>query len=205
MQRLDHNELAWCEIDGQLVFLDIAKDRYFQLTDNLNRETLAYIQQSGLSEWHQPSWLPRPLELARPCRTLDANANGPFNLADVARAMWAQRRVERRLALKGFAPMLRDLRRTINVRTANADVSSDAAHRMISAFNHSQLIRTAADRCLPRSIALALCLATWRVGTQVVIGVKIAPFGAHCWVQAGDLVLNESVEEVQRYQPIIAI
>lgn len=205
MQRLDLNELAWCEIDEQLVFLDIAKDRYFQLAYELDRETLAHIQQSGISEWHQPSWLPRPFELERARRTSDANVNGPFNLADVARAIWAQRRIEQRLARKGFASMLGDLCKTLNVRIATSDVSSDAANRMISAFNHSQLIRTAADRCLPRSIALALCLAARGVRSQVIIGVKIAPFGAHCWVQAGDLVLNESVEEVLRYQPIIAI
>lgn len=205
MQRLDYNNLAWCEIDGKLVFLDIVKDRYFELSEDHNRATLAHIQTSGLSEWHQPSWLPRPAELTRPCRTAAASANGPFNLADVARAMWAQRRVERRLTLKGFESILCDLCHAINVRTSNSGDSADAANKIISAFNHSQLVRTAADRCLPRSIALALCLAARDVRTQVVIGVKIAPFGAHCWVQAGEEVLNESVEEALRYHPIIAI
>jgi len=85
------------------------------------------------------------------------------------------------------------------------DIAGDAAQKTISAFHHSKLVRTAADRCLPRSIALALGLAAHCVRAHVVIGVRIAPFGAHCWVQAGNEILNESVEEVLLYTPILAI
>jgi hypothetical protein len=40
---------------------------------------------------------------------------------------------------------------------------------------------------------------------NVVLGVKQGPFGAHCWVQHGSEILNDSVEEVLRYRPILVI
>lgn len=204
MLSLDMKDLAWCEIDGKLVFLDIGKDRYFKLADDQNQVALDRIRRCGLPKWHQPKWLARPSTLA-PQRTSNAIENGRFNLPEVARAMWMQRRVERRLARYGFASVLSDLCKTVNSRSARTDIAGDAAQKTISAFHHSKLVRTAADRCLPRSIALALGLAAHCVRAHVVIGVRIAPFGAHCWVQAGNEILNESVEEVLLYTPILAI
>ena len=68
-----------------------------------------------------------------------------------------------------------------------------------------RLLRTAADRCLSRSIALALCLARHHCRANVILGVKLAPFAAHCWAQHGDAVLNDELEEVRRYQPILVL
>lgn len=205
MQRLNSNEQAWCQIDGTLIFLDIARDRYFQLTDCENHDMVIQMQLAGLPTSHQPACLPRPSALMQAKRTSDAIGKGAFNLGEVARAMWVQRRVERRLKVQGFGPTLCYLCQLLNSRHLDMPVSADTAQKVISAFAQGGLIRTAADRCLPRSIALAICLAARGVDVQLVIGVKIAPFGAHCWVQAGDEVLNETVEEVLRYEPIIAV
>jgi len=41
-------DLAWCEIDGKLVFLDIGKDRYFKLADDQNQVALDRIRRCGL-------------------------------------------------------------------------------------------------------------------------------------------------------------
>lgn len=205
MHHFDSSDLAWCEIDGTLVFLNIANDRYFQLADADNRMMLDRIERSALGRSHQPSWLPKPSALSSALRTSAAIESGPFSLAEVARAMWVQRRVERRLAARGFASMLTYLSQSLDSRSPVLTGSDEAACRTIAAFEHSRLIRTAADRCLPRSIALALCLAARGVRAHVVIGVAIAPFAAHCWVQAGDEILNESVAEVLRYQPILVI
>lgn len=205
MQRFNSNEQAWCQIDGTLIFLDIARDRYCQLADLENHNMLDQLQQSGFAAWHQPACLPRPSAFIEAKRTSDAIGKGAFNLAEVARALWVQRRVERRLKARGFGPTLCHLCQILNSRHTEMPVSADAAQRVISAFDQAGLIRTAADRCLPRSIALAICLASRGVRVQLIIGVKIAPFGAHCWVQAGEEVLNETVEEVLRYYPILAI
>ena len=40
-------------------------------------------------------------------------------------------------------------------------------------------------------------------GADWVFAVKGAPFAAHCWIQLGDIVLNDSVENVRAYTPIM--
>jgi Transglutaminase-like superfamily len=205
MSRLAIGDLAWCDINGTLVFLDIANDRYFSLTEAENNIMRDQFVPSDGTRWHQPCWIPKPLALAPVEMASDAFDSQPFNLARVARAMWVQRRVEQRLAIRGFRAIISHFRDAADTRACTHAMSCDAARKTIAAFEHSRLIRTAADRCLPRSIALAMCLLANGVRSHVVIGVKLGPFAAHCWVQADGEALNESVAEVQRYQPILAI
>jgi hypothetical protein len=205
MESLSLRDLAWCEIGGQLVFLDIAADRYFRLPEPANREALAEIDRRGLARIRQPDGLPLPDDWLAPDRTSPALEAGAFRLDDVARALWAQRRVEARLARRSLSSILFDLRAANEARASTTAACVSMRSRMVRAFEHARLLRTAADRCLPRSLALALCLAMRGITARAVIGVRLAPFAAHCWVQSGDEVLNDSVEEVLRYQPILVI
>lgn len=116
-----------------------------------------------------------------------------------------QRRVESRLAADGFARVLADLRCLLERRTFVLQELSKAGGATVRAFEHARLLRTAAERCLPRSIALALCLASRGDRSHVVLGVRVSPFGAHSWAQQGDTVLNDSLEEVNRYHPILVV
>lgn len=193
---------AWCAIEGCLVFLDLSQDRYFRLTDDANAAALEALQEHGAARRGQPSSLPPPTGWRPANRAAEAIATGPFRVADVARALWMQKRVERQLAQRSFEAVLTDLHTTLRRAPKRRARSGEAT---IRAFEHARLLRTAADRCLPRSIALALCLAANGVRSHIVIGVKIAPFGAHCWAQAGDTILNDTVEEVSRYAPILVI
>lgn len=204
MDPFARDDLAYCEIDGRLIFLDIAADRYFRLPDEANVRALAALDRSGLERWRQPSFLPRPCPWMTATRQCQAMAQGDFRIGDVARAVWSQRRVERRLACRSFASLLRELR-AAEVRQEDDVAIRGGAARTICAFEQARLLRSSADRCLPRSIALALALAADGSGAHIVIGVKLAPFAAHCWTQAGDEVLNDSVEEVARYKPMLVV
>lgn len=201
----EHGDLAWCAIDGQLIFLDIRRDRYFRLPDAQNREAMRALGRSGQGRRGQPAALPLPPGWQEPVRSSPAILEGPFQLAEVARALWAQRRAERWLAHRSISSVLGDLRGTLETHCAGGVADTDAAARTIRAFEYARLLRSAADRCLPRSIALALCLAARGLRAHVVIGVKLAPFGAHAWAQAGDHVLGDSAEEVLRYSPILIV
>jgi hypothetical protein len=64
---------------------------------------------------------------------------------------------------------------------------------------------TSHDRCLNDSLALIHFLATQGHFPRWVIGVRVQPFGAHSWVQSGDLVLNDSPENVRHYRPILVV
>lgn len=59
--------------------------------------------------------------------------------------------------------------------------------------------------CLQRSFQLGRYLAFRGVATDWVFGVRTWPFSAHCWLQAGDLVVGDRLERVRRYTPILAV
>ena len=198
------DSLAWCECDGRLVFLDVRADRYFQLS--FDREMAFREARDNPEEKsrRQPSIFPLRAAWHTPTHASQAIAHGPFNLADIAAAIWWQRRVERRLisgSLYQTLLALRDAQR----RVATGVQSSEKRDRTLRAFQHARVLRTAADRCLPRSIALALRLARDGLAAQLVIGVRTNPFGAHSWAQHEDEVLNDSVEEVLRFTPILIV
>ncbi|OGN43910.1 MAG: hypothetical protein A2623_07920 [Caulobacterales bacterium RIFCSPHIGHO2_01_FULL_70_19] len=56
--------------------------------------------------------------------------------------------------------------------------------------------------CLPRSAMLIAFLRRRGLAADWVFGVRLWPFNAHCWVQAGDVCLNDDVERLCAYTPI---
>lgn len=59
--------------------------------------------------------------------------------------------------------------------------------------------------CLYDSLALIEFLALYQLFPRWVFGVTAEPFNAHCWVQERDQVLNDTVEYVRSFTPIMAI
>ena len=101
------DQLAWTVIDGTAVFFDIAQDRYFSLPDERNRELVSSLAAPQSDFPFQPINLPRPTAWLPPVATSQAMEHGPFRLAEVARAVWVQRRIERRLTSRPFSSVLR--------------------------------------------------------------------------------------------------
>lgn len=63
------------------------------------------------------------------------------------------------------------------------------------------------EKPICRLDAPALCLYLRRHGipANLVFGVKLEPFAAHCWVQSDNRILNEPLELVARYSPILVV
>ena len=198
------DSLAWCECDGRLVFLDVRADRYFQLSADRETAFRQTLDSSGETSPHQLSMFPGTAAWRAPTQASQAIANGSFNLADIAASLWWQRRVERRLATGSLHQTLLALR-DAQRGAVTGEQSSEEFRRTVRAFEHARMLRTAADRCLPRSIALALRLVRHGFAAQLVIGVRTNPFGAHSWTQHEGAVLNDSVEEVLRFTPILIV
>jgi len=59
--------------------------------------------------------------------------------------------------------------------------------------------------CLFDSLALAYFLSLHGIRPRLVFGVQTGPFAAHCWLQFRDIVLNDSVERVLAYTPIMRV
>lgn len=204
MTSLDTQSLAWRRVGERFIFLDIAKDRYFVLPEARQADFLTRIGGCAACDWYQPPVLPRPPDWQAPARVSNAVGEGPFRLGEVAAALWTQRRVAQRLAGTTFQAVLVDLRSLADLRARRkaCDAGMDA---VVRAFEQARLLKSAADRCLPRSIAQVLRIAAHGYRAHLAIGVKDRPFGAHAWVQFGDEVLNDSLEEVRRYTPILVV
>lgn len=64
---------------------------------------------------------------------------------------------------------------------------------------------TMKDTCFFRSLALLKYLSLYRMSADWVFGVRLSPFSAHCWIQCGQVVLNERLDNVLNYTPIMRI
>ena len=61
------------------------------------------------------------------------------------------------------------------------------------------------DACLFDALALSEYLAAYRIYPRWVFGVQARPFAAHCWLQLNGIVLNDTVDHVKRYAPIMSV
>ena len=75
---------------------------------------------------------------------------------------------------------------------------------MARALENIRTMATRHDQCLLRSLALVRWAASRGMALDLVFGVTARPFQAHCWVQHGDLVLNDSLDHVINFTPILA-
>jgi hypothetical protein len=112
----------------------------------------------------------------------------------------------------------KDLRWGSIERTVRSVGDRKSAHRMAATavdtsvvsdlFRIFQTLRPYYPRpylCLFDSLALLYFLARYRVFPQWVYGVKLEPFSAHCWIQVGDRVVNDIIDNVRGYTPIMSV
>jgi hypothetical protein len=79
-------------------------------------------------------------------------------------------------------------------------------HELVATFAGLRPFFFAAkDACLFDALALSEFLAAYRIYPRWVFGVQARPFAAHCWLQLGGLVLNDTVDHVKRYAPIMVV
>jgi hypothetical protein len=79
-------------------------------------------------------------------------------------------------------------------------------HRLIGAFATLRPFFFAAkDACLFDALSLSEFLAGYGVFPNWVFGVQSRPFAAHCWLQLGGVLLNDTIDRVKRYTPIMVV
>lgn len=67
------------------------------------------------------------------------------------------------------------------------------------------ILYTAQNACLLDSLTLVRFLALYGIFPDWVFGVKTEPFHAHCWVQQGGHVFNDSPDFVGEFAPILVL
>jgi hypothetical protein len=205
-----------CLADGQrLVVLNTRADRYMMLpppveaslrrlldgapnltTDRMLRERLCT---NGLI-LRRGDGPPAALCRAQPREgsLIDAGWAPPGPRA-VAGAGWHVLRAMAALRLSGLE---RSLDRVTGITPVERALPVD---RTAAAFAELRLVMRSLDRCLPLSLALAAVAKRRHAGVRLVLGVKCSPFGAHAWVQQGRVVLNDRLDAVLEYTPILVL
>jgi len=215
------DDLSYCRIDGRLVFLDIGNDRYFQLPQSMAQTLTAYLDGAECAQPAISALVERALLVERK----DAAIGRPPNIEPAVRSvveapqpLMRLRAVElievsaivlrTRTALK-----LSTLKRTLatlaadrHLRTTHAEPPSYLSESRLTdataIFRRARIYVPIEMRCLLDTIAMTRFLLKRGIHAHIVFGIALDPFSAHCWVQVGDLVLNDTVGNVASHTPI---
>lgn len=206
-----------CLADGHVVILNRRLDRYLMLPraleDSLRR--LLHGEPDTSSDralrerlCHHGLVLSadagsRPVLCCQPCPAaslLDTDRPPPRH-RDVAVAGARVLSSMVRLRVLGLDNAIRHAAKVVPNRPGD----SSEAGRTAAAFFELRVSLRPLDRCLPLSHALAVAAKRADADVRLVLGVKCDPFGAHAWVQLGETVLNDHVDAVQPFTPILAV
>jgi hypothetical protein len=208
----------WCIANDRIVLLDLKGDTYSCLPPVADRawrkrwagETLSTADTDALDTLLETGLLANGGTLTPPPGTNTVTQSLLETLeADSATisldAIWHQVRTAIGLKTTSLFALMAAVRR----RKVQADPSDqtvmDAVRCDIARFMASRRVLSRQSQCLRTSLALASFLGERRYYPDLVIGVRVKPFGAHAWVQAGDMVLNDTVDEVAPYTPILVV
>ncbi len=207
------------DVDGDLVLLDARRNAYFCLPrihaaglktaltgGNRFRPSVAMLDEleaAGLfSMTEAPSRPEAPTMLA---------GTDLFQLRG-ARARPTPARLLRLIAAAGtayadiwLAKPQRWFRRIAGRNTRCAGNDPAQLHALARLAWDAQPFFPGTARCLTSSLFLLHFLHAQGFAARWVFGVKTYPFEAHCWVEHGDVVLNDSLEHVRSFTPIVAI
>lgn len=200
-----------------VIVLDVHHDWYRQFGDEAakllcaiedgtsidpNQPLVERLQANGLiardgrrsPHWRPPGELPVPEESALEGGD-PPHDPGLHDIAIVLECMashWALRR-------RSLARVLHDLpaprpRHTIGDITVIART-----------FDRGRRLAPFSPRCLPDALAFVRYARRRGHRVDLVFGVKLHPFEAHCWAQSGNLVLTDPLDRVLRFQPILVV
>lgn len=204
--------LHHCVVGEQVVFLDLAADRYFLASPRLGKAFLDWAA--------APS--NQPADILFDCGIIDVRSEPVSNasrsstanssmlddprmrpsLGKIARAVRFQLSTDLALRTRPLHQVVASItQRKAHLSSSPLPITEIAPD--ISGFRASEMLFTSDRKCLRRSLALAALLSNRRFLVDVVFGVRLRPFEAHCWVQRGPVLVNDRVEDVRLYTPIL--
>lgn len=215
-------DLSFCQVDGHLVFLDIQSDRYFRLSEGLERVLLSYIESGGDQRVDISTLVtrgilvaaqgrmdcPHPISIEVPTRSAVEYESPPdrISFATTFDVWTLVLRTRPQLKLRNLKDILDRLIAHRRQHTSESGIAAtDFEQRVVDAatrFTRARRSVPIETRCLLDSIAMTRYLADRQIYANIVFGVCADPFSAHCWVQSGSLVLNDTVGNVTGHIPI---
>lgn len=144
------------------------------------------------------AWTPARAPPAPPRRGLPEPA-GAWGLGETASVAAACLAVVTGYAGRPFAELVRETPR------AGPAAPAPEALRLAAAFRDLAPWAPLSGKCLVRSFVLRRLLARRGHPCDWVFGVRLWPFAAHCWLQAGEVALDDIPERLAPYTPILVV
>ncbi len=96
---------------------------------------------------------------------------------------------------------------TLSSSTSTTNLSSnERLQKLLQIFYLLRpLAYTAQNQCLYDALVLLEFLSRYDIYPDWVFGVAMGPFSAHCWVQKGETVFNDSVAHTAFHTPIMVV
>lgn len=213
--------LSYCLVAGHPVFLDSRNDRYFRLSSAMER---AFVRCLEHSESPHPD-LNKLLERNIIVPAENDQGMSPVSVDTCSCSALEQEPTEQRTSavvllevmttvcftslqmkahkLRTILEQLMDYRRR---RTSASSLSTPKTLKcLVQASTQFRRVRPYVPIemcCLLDSLAMVKFLARRRLHCSIVFGVACDPFSAHCWVQSGEMVLNDTVGNISAFTPI---
>lgn len=229
------NDVFFCLTQGQGIFLDLKRDDYSAIpiaigpagcgeldldtaiSQAFERHRRDLLDAELINEQEQGGDVRAFESLGRPASNIfdpddqrafgmqrDLGRDVRIGLGDVMAFFLASHRASRLLK----ARHIYDLVRGVRERKAAANGRADHLHALRRHTAIYRKLRPWYPRpylCLYDGLALIEFLAHRQLFPDWVFGVQAQPFGAHCWVQQGDVLLNESTEYAGQFTPIMSV
>ena len=211
---------AYCLTGEQAVFLDLAADRYFALSPQktaalsacLNEDrsqdldpAMRYFLDEGIlvpqSAERAEADLPDIMLPARDAPPWRPRSIRPGSVARAMAVLLASRLKQKFRPATLFADGL-DSRwsKAKSGHACGADI-----HDLIEAMARAERLLPVKLNCVSRTRALKHFLKGQGIDSDMIVGVRLHPFSAHCWLQVGDMVLNDTLEGIAPYTVIRGI
>lgn len=203
--------LAFCIIDDRAIFLDVDGDRYFSLPSKLNQAFIeGATRPDRLTDEHRlrltrlgiigdVSTGPTAvrLQFCSPACGIEPKDPSRFLLP----AAIAQSHMRFRLRYWSFSRIIRFERRR---RKENRRQSTTLElSQLYASFCTLSAWFGEEDQCLARALAFRALAMKRGHDASLVVGVKLDPFAAHCWIQDDRRLLNDRLERVRLFTPIL--
>lgn len=205
-------------IEEDLVFLDLRADAYVCLAQVgaavrfapaqrrlriSDSELASDLSAEGLVTGARapPRIRPRPWG-GPPVRSVLPQTSAPLrgrDLGEMSRGLWDLWRHYRGRALPSL------LAAAAPPSAAPPSGASEALLSYVDAFHRWSPYAPVSGKCLLRAFLLLRALRRAGHDAQWVFGVSTWPFLAHCWLQAGDTVLDDTFERVGGYTAILVL
>lgn len=152
-----------------------------------------------------------PVAMTRPQRSLlefDIDARARASAAHLLRFGRSCARAQLSLKLRpiqSIVEAVRERKVRLLARPAGRAATRDV-RPLVTAFTRLRpVFYTLRAACLLDSLTLLHFLSADGICPDWVFGVKTEPFDAHCWVQQGEVVLNDVPDRVRQYSPILVV